>query len=169
MLLSYIDDLLHTDSPFDFTFQIYQTLIEKWIDREAQKHTGNVDSYRRELYAFSTRVAIDLYQKRTERGGLFIPADEMKDLAEKHGVKLDEIDVRSRSLLNRDASGNYKFSHRSIQEYFLAQKMKADHFVPSGVADGGFDQALVFLKEMRDEARLRRWRDELLLNAKSAP
>ena len=48
-----------------------------------------------------------------------IPNDELPSLAEKWKVPLHPWQIRGRSLLNRDAKGNYKFAHRSIMEYLF--------------------------------------------------
>jgi len=34
-------------------------------------------------------------------------------------INLSEMDMKNRSLLNRNALGFYKFAHKSILEYFL--------------------------------------------------
>jgi hypothetical protein len=31
--------------------------------------------------------------------------------------------MKTRSLLNRDAGGNFKFAHRSIMEYMVAERI----------------------------------------------
>ncbi|MEZ4847960.1 MAG: formylglycine-generating enzyme family protein [Bacteroidia bacterium] len=56
--------------------------------------------------------------------------------------------MKSRSLLNRDAEGNYKFSHKSILEYFLAKEAYDNPDFYDQMEFAGMDQALQFFSEM---------------------
>ena len=38
MLLSYINDFVEADRTFKYSYEIYEVLIEKWIERESKKH-----------------------------------------------------------------------------------------------------------------------------------
>jgi hypothetical protein len=122
MLLSYIDDLLESRQKFESTCQVYKYLIDKWIEREAQRLPEKElkVNFKKELFKFSGEIALDIYRKRKNRNGLFIDGEEIKPFAIEHHVKLEDMELKSRSLLNRDAQGQYKFSHKSILEYFLA-------------------------------------------------
>ncbi len=125
MLLSYIDDLLEEeDKRHEYTYEIYETLIDKWIQREANRQPKDKrTAFKQNLYEFSRKLAIDMYQQRAkhQRIELYIPANEIKDFAKKHDIDIEEdLELKSRSLLNRDAKGRYKFAHKSILEYFLA-------------------------------------------------
>ena len=44
-------------------------------------------------------------------------------MAKKFRIKVADWQLSGRSLLNRDARGNYKFAHRSIMEYLFAQQL----------------------------------------------
>jgi hypothetical protein len=48
-----------------------------------------------------------------------VAGDEIAELTARHPamVHLDQLDVGGRSLLNRNAEGEYRFSHYSIQEF----------------------------------------------------
>lgn len=106
-------------------------------------------SYMEELYQFSREIAVDLYRRRDERqGSLLISGKEIQPFADKHGIKLSEMEMRSRSLLNRNARGEYKFSHKSVLEYFLAEEA---FFNPEFRKEFNFesmDQAEAFFDEM---------------------
>lgn len=149
MILSYIDDLLETKQRYTYSSHLYEALIQKWIDREAQRVDSNRrESFRAELYRFSRAVAIDIYNNRRHRKGLFISQKDIKPLADKHHIKLKEMEMKSRSLLNRDVLGQYKFAHKSILEYFLAvEAIKNPNFGRHFNFDG-MDQALVFYNEL---------------------
>ncbi|MCB0530042.1 MAG: hypothetical protein KDC65_16310, partial [Saprospiraceae bacterium] len=159
MLLSRIEDLVNTDKEFKFSFQIYETLIDSWMERESkkpgikQKH-GSEENYREKLYSFSQSLAVDLYQNRDRRGGYFIPKGESfgdqsgLQLADIEEASLTETEKRSRSLLNRNAIGDYKFSHKSILEYFLAKKMLNDPEFYQNFDFEGMEAAKRFSLEM---------------------
>lgn len=133
LLLSYIEDIIESNKTITNTVDIYEALIDKWIDREANKpgiiqKYGSKEKYKDVLYAFSEKLAWNLYENRKERGGYFIDKDEklpdsvelqMEDIEKIY--LLTESEKRSKSLLNRNSVGRYKFSHKSILEFFLAK------------------------------------------------
>lgn len=135
MLLSYINDLVDIDKTFKYSFKIYEALIEKWIDREAKKHGirekyGNGENYKKLLYDFSQSLSVNLYERRKERGGYYVNKDDrfsgVLQLNEVEKYSDSERELKGKSLLNRNAQGQFKFSHKSILEYFLAKKMCKD-------------------------------------------
>jgi hypothetical protein len=117
MLLAYIPDLLESGAKIDCSFQLYEVLVEKWLYRES--HWVKPEDLRQ----FSERLAVDLYANRQRRGAERIPRSELADLAKAWNVLLDEWQLSGRSLLNRDAEGNYKFAHRSIMEYLYVKRL----------------------------------------------
>lgn len=119
MLLTHIPDLLETKEKIKYAFQLYETLIEKWLERET--YWVNKENLRK----FSEELAVDLHINRQVRGSEGIPRKELAPLARKYNVDLNEWQLAGRSLLNRDALGNYRFSHRSIMEYFFIVKFLA--------------------------------------------
>jgi len=150
MLLSHIDDLLGSDSPYTATYMVYAELIHKWVEREAKKvEPANPLPYQEKLFEFSRAIAVDMYRKRKERQGrLLIPAAEIQPFADEHGVRLSEMEMKSRSLLNRNAQGEYKFSHKSILEYFLAEEALFNAEFRKELSFDGMDQARTFFQEM---------------------
>lgn len=149
MLLSYIEDLLVSEIIFNYDYQIYEELIKKWIDREARREIeSNREAYKRELNKFSKEVALDIYNNKESRSGLIINSEEISPLAERHGIKLNELDLKSRSLLNRNALGEYKFSHRSIMEYFIAKEACKNSAFENKLNFVGMDMAELFYREL---------------------
>lgn len=134
MLLSHIQDLVGEEREYEYTYQIYEVLIQKWVERECNKpiielkyHSKAL--YREKLESFSHDFALNLFVNREKRGGLFsihfsekIPTDSGLQLSNYEAIAklLKDKDLKERSLLNRDSDGNYKFAHKSIFEYFLA-------------------------------------------------
>ncbi|RMG73500.1 MAG: hypothetical protein D6722_03705 [Bacteroidetes bacterium] len=149
MILSYIDDLLEAQRGYTHTADLYEVLIQKWIEREAIRVPAETrDTFRKELYRFSREIALDMYEKRKVRRGLFLPKEQIRPFAERHHIQLQEIEMQSRSLLNRNAEGQYKFAHKSILEYFLAQEALENPAFAADFQFKGMDQARVFYHEL---------------------
>lgn len=159
-LLNYINDLINTKEVFQFSFEIYETLIEKWIERESTKALNPLrgvspQEYSNALYKFSEEFALDLYKNRKQRGGYYMNKDEkiddnveiqISDFEEE--FKMSDSDKKTRSLLNRNSQGQYKFAHKSILEYFLATRMMKDYSFLVLFEFDGMSSAKRFIKEM---------------------
>jgi hypothetical protein len=131
MLLSYINDLVGEERDFTYSFEVYEVLIQKWIERESKKHGvrekyGSAENYQKLLYEFSQEFAVNLYQNKDKRGGYFINHDEILStqlqFSEVEKYEGADKDLKGKSLLNRNAEGKFKFAHKSIFEYFLAKR-----------------------------------------------
>ncbi|MBN2091262.1 DUF1566 domain-containing protein, partial [candidate division KSB1 bacterium] len=119
MLLTHIKDLLKSGRKYTYCFEIYEEMVEAWLIREE----GRVAGLKKEpLRQFSELVALDLYLNRKQRKGERISKDELVPLAQKHRIPVEDWHMTGRSLLNRDAVGNYKFAHRSIMEYLFVKR-----------------------------------------------
>ncbi|MEO1418732.1 MAG: hypothetical protein AAFW00_25860 [Bacteroidota bacterium] len=148
MILSYIDDLLEESADYAEVTTLYQVLIQKWIEREANRvEADRRTNFSKELYRFSQEVALNIYQNRRHRNGLYIGEKEIANLAQQHDIKLEEIEMRSRSLLNRNMLGHYKFAHKSILEYFLALESMDNTRFAQKFSFEGMDQTRVFMQE----------------------
>jgi hypothetical protein len=115
MLLTHLPDLLTEGRNLSAQHKIYELLVERWVEREAPWVNP------RDLYEFSKKLAVDVFIHRRSRGMERIPGHHLAILAKEWGIELEGWQIRGRSLLNRDAVGNYKFAHRSIMEYLIAQ------------------------------------------------
>ena len=115
MLLAYIDDLIEDNTKkYIYTFEIYDELVSKWIEREPIEDIS--------LYKFSEKVAEHMYYNKT----MYINKDKIEDLCKESNIQLKAIEAKSKSLLNRNANGTYKFAHKSILEFFIAKKAYND-------------------------------------------
>ncbi|NUO83113.1 DUF1566 domain-containing protein [candidate division KSB1 bacterium] len=122
MLLSHIDDLVCANREIKYSFELYEDMVEAWLVREE----GIVPGLKKEpLRQFSERLAVDLYVNRKRRGAERIPRAELAELAKSWNIPLIDWQLSGRSLLNRDAAGNYKFAHRSIMEYLFVKRFTA--------------------------------------------
>lgn len=150
MLLSYVDELLdlkeiETLNPM----KIYELLIEKWILREANRLPTNRRAvFIKNLYLFSEKIAQQIYINHLNKKGLFTSFTEICEFADKHSIELSDMELKGRSLLNRDGSGRFKFAHKSILEYFLAREMSMQKYVNISFLEQGLDQAFKFNLEM---------------------
>ncbi len=131
MLLSYIETIVDSDEDDEFlrknkkkylltNVDIYELLIHRWIIRESKR----IEIIRRKefienMYKFSEELALYIFTNR--RNKLTVTSDEILTLAKNNNINLSEIVLKGKSLLNRDASGNLKFAHKSILEFFLAK------------------------------------------------
>ena len=140
MLLAHIPDLLVDDKEFNHSYQIYEAMVDAWIKRES--FIENKDNLRN----FSNQLAIDLYVNSDIRGAERIPYNQLSALASQWGISVEQWKLTSRSLLNRDSEGNYKFAHRSIMEYLFVKQLTEKNEVCSGVFLT--DQMMMFLKEV---------------------
>ncbi|MEL6672172.1 MAG: hypothetical protein AAFR61_08260 [Bacteroidota bacterium] len=149
MILSYIEDLMEEPQVFDYSSQLYKKLIDKWIDREADRVPAEKrENFRKQLYLFSMKVALNIYEERKRRNGLFIGEKDIRAVAQSHSITLGEIELKSRSLLNRNAQGQYKFAHKSILEYFLALRAVEHPAFAQKLSFVGMDQARLFFNEL---------------------
>ncbi len=164
LLLSYIEDLIKekegtkTKIKYYRKSQVYKKVVNKWIKREAilvmkkYQEKGNTimvkigEIFEKELFAFSRVLTIEMYRKQN----LFIKSKEIKSLAEDLGFNiLPELNLKNRTLLNRYKDGErYKFTHKSILEYFLALKAIEDEEFYDNFNSKGFDEVDDFYKEM---------------------
>lgn len=140
MLLANIDILLENDKiEYKYAYEIYEALVYKWIDRE------NVDN--NTLYAFSKKVALHMYHNNS----IYIEKKDINKLCKKYNIELSDIEARTRSLLNRNANGSYKFSHKSILEYILALEALDNSILHTQLVDKkfvGYDVTKKFLIEI---------------------
>lgn len=146
VLLSYIDDLIDENRNYTTESDIYETLIKRWLKREV----GNIpdtavrmDRYN-ELIAFSQKLAERMYQNWRETGDFRLDGQTMNDFCQKNHFDKIHYQFRRRSLINHDAAGAFKFSHKSFLEYFLAQ-----HYFENPDFDfsfEGMDMAELFYK-----------------------
>ena len=117
MLLSYIDLINENEKELQTKYDVYEVLVDKWIGREADKCHYATDRVRfqRDLYNFSVLCAKHIYEhEKLSKGDSLALIDE-------YGLNLTDYDATGKSLLSRDKDYNWRFAHRSIFEFFLAQ------------------------------------------------
>lgn len=148
MLLSYIDDLLSDVKNKNSYYEVYKMLIAKWISREASRY-NNAEEYKTKLYDFSKKISNHILQKMYENNRL--TAEEIELFAQTYDIQLTNFEMKSKSLLNRDARGNYKFSHKSFMEFFLAENILNSPRLIFDYDYKGLDNVILFMHEMCKE------------------
>ncbi|MDD5319389.1 MAG: pentapeptide repeat-containing protein [Methylococcales bacterium] len=118
MLLTYIDYLLKVDIDSKYSFKIYEAMIYGWLQR---RKSDELDPSPKDNFKFVYNLAIEMARNYSKNGGYFVKKEEAEKLANMLDSNLTEWQIPSRSLLNIDASGNYKFAHLSIMEVLLAR------------------------------------------------
>ena len=116
MLLSHVPDIVNLKKEIKYTYELYEIMVKNWLERESTW----VD--KKDMLNFSERLAVDIFEKKELRQFERIPAKEVIELATAWNIKLDNWQITGRSLLNRDAKGNYKFAHRSIMEFLFVKR-----------------------------------------------
>jgi uncharacterized protein YjbI with pentapeptide repeats len=128
MLLAYIEDLmasplLKSDSN---EFVVYKALIDAWLLREEAKN--KISS--KLLFKASELLATELTLRQTRiisENELDVLIASMPEIEQ-----LKKIDIKGRSLINRNSDGDFRFSHFSFQEFLVANRiMKDTYWEPS--------------------------------------
>jgi len=159
MLLAYIHDFIRdikkneNENKYQYSFQIYEAMVYKWIKREAKRlvEPKKQRDFAINLYKFSVKMAGYLYHN-PYKGEYKIHRDSLNPFAKEHGITLSKIEMTSKSLLNRNADGYYKFSHKSVLEYFLIIKYIQDFKFTQSFNFQRMSQSKVFHREMIKQA-----------------
>jgi len=153
LLLSHIE-ILVKNPLIRYSFEAYEEMVQAWLERE----NGFVEE-EDQLERFSKLLAVELFMTREMRRGERIPRPELVRLATDWGIpvkdrELSDYRISTRSLLNRDAEGNYKFAHRSIMEYLFVKQYAEVSLEEAEVMRSleWTDQMLTFYWEMLEKA-----------------
>jgi formylglycine-generating enzyme required for sulfatase activity len=123
MLLAHVEDLVGSALVDWNEYAVYGALVKAWLDREERKFRRQD---RQDITGESLYAACQLVADHMQRNGTrFLSESKLRDLiGTRREVKhLTEMEFGGRSLLNRNAQGDYRFSHFSIQEYLVAQSV----------------------------------------------
>ena len=115
MLLERLPELVRQKITSNELYDLYYVLVEGWLDRESRWIEAD------RLRAVSIELAVTMYREFRSRRGRLQP-DEIRQIATKKlGESPDWTHLTSRSLLNRDSRGFFKFSHKSILEFLVVR------------------------------------------------
>lgn len=153
MLLSYIDYLVDEQREYKNTYQIYEKLVAKWIEREADKRRYHADArekFKQDLHQYSRLVALEIYRQRAYANMLYLKKESALAIAREHNIDLQDYEITGQSLLTRDAEGNWKFAHKSILEFLIAKEALENISFLKEIEFAGMDMALQFYREVAD-------------------
>ncbi|OQP59664.1 hypothetical protein A3860_36455 [Niastella vici] len=150
MLLSYIDYLTEDEVSEVSTYSIYDKLVTKWLLREAEKRKGTEDrkGFMKNLRNLSHRTAIAIYYNWRKEGRMFITKEEALKIAAQFNIQLKPDEITGQSLLTCDGAGNWKFAHKSILEFFLANEASQRPKFLKDMSFKGMDMARKFYGEL---------------------
>ncbi|MEI6638865.1 MAG: formylglycine-generating enzyme family protein, partial [Chlorobium sp.] len=146
MLLNYIDDFVDGKVRYNNTWQIYEALVNGWINREVKKReheNKETEQFRQKLHAYSQLVALRIYEKRKETKNWCLSKHDATDI----DAGLKGYQMTGQSLLTRDAENNWKFSHKSILEFFLAKEALENPDFAMQLDFAGMDMVKQFCSE----------------------
>jgi hypothetical protein len=119
MLLANIPDIMATKINVKYSWELYELMVRAWYKRE-KSWWPDADT----IQFFSEEIAVRLYINFIRNKSNTIPRDELNEFIKQLTVPIEEWNATTRSLLHRDATGNFKFAHRSIMEYLFVK-----HFI----------------------------------------
>jgi formylglycine-generating enzyme required for sulfatase activity len=123
MLLAHVEDLVNSKITDWSEYGVYDALVQAWLDREQRKlrKQGRHDIAAASLYRGCLLVAAQMGRNRSR----FLTEAQLDERMQDHPElkSLTEIKFGGRSLLNRNAAGDYRFSHFSIQEFLEARQV----------------------------------------------
>jgi hypothetical protein len=134
---------------FDYqTHQIYATMIDKWLEREANKRkyqTRARGKFKQDLREYSRLVALEIYRQGQQAAKLHLPKEAALAIARKHHIDLQDYEITGQSLLTRDAEGNWKFAHKSILAFFIAEETRENLGFLKEIDFAGMDKVSEYL------------------------
>lgn len=150
LLLSYIDDLIKEKAgSLNNELELYERLISLWYRREAAfLSSSNVKSVVSLLDEFSILLAEKMYRDYPQKRDYCVTGIEADSILGYLGIHGANHAFKSRSLVERDAEGNYKFAHRTFMEFFLAKKAFLDESFPPMIV--GLDSVGRFFKQFAE-------------------
>lgn len=131
MLLAHIPDIVRGNKPITTTWDIYERMTDGWYEREL-----GFWKHKEDLIRFSEEVAVQFYLAFLENGSHRVSRETITNIIDDLSlslVDLDEWKATARSLLHRDAKGDWKFAHRSIMEFLYLKRFFAGDWRCRGV------------------------------------
>ena len=119
LLLSYIEDLVKSDINDYSISKIYEIIINKWIEREANfavMNENDKEKYKKDLFDFSSEIALCMAQTNVDK-------DYINKIINKYSSIITTKNLKGRSLLNRNSNNEYKFAHKSFMEFIVANSL----------------------------------------------
>lgn len=115
MLLERLPELARGNEKLHELYQLYEFMVTGWADREQNWIS------RDKLLLVSREIAVSLFSGEADRRQR-ITKTELQRIADRVIENDPDWDhLQTRSLLNRDSNGNFKFAHLSIMEFLVVE------------------------------------------------
>jgi hypothetical protein len=149
LLWNYLDLLVNLNQPLNYSFLIFEVIIENWIKRESNIISDEIErlKFQNDLRQFSKTIAKEILLNRDEVENYSVHVTKLCQFASANTIELSELELRNNSLLNRDSQGYYKFSHKSFWDYTIAKEC-FDKTIELNLKFLSEEKALYFLTEM---------------------
>jgi formylglycine-generating enzyme required for sulfatase activity len=123
MLLAYIEELMNRDPKIEKgnEYSIYDALVYNWLRREKEKNP-KIDIEK----LYNACIILAVWMQSEQKGGKIEEA-ELDNLKKSKiailgtAKQIKQLDMKGRSLINRNTDGSYRFSHFSILEFLVAK------------------------------------------------
>ena len=169
LVLTYIKDIIESKNEINTTLDLYDTIVQRWIQRELKRTNPDNLKERRQLWwNLTSEIAQYIYLNRTSKyKAPNITEDELISICKKQGsinfkvilssrriasdasplTILNEENIHQRTMLTRTGD-LFHFSHKSFYEYFMAYRF---FLYPDEIKRvSGMDFALKFYDELKD-------------------
>lgn len=114
MLLELLPMLVNEKRDSQEIYDLYEFMVDKWLDRESYWITQN------NLLEISKKLAVMVHRQQSAGRGDRITVSQLNSEAANVSVEPEAWKhLTTRSLLNRDSEGKFKFAHRSIMEFLF--------------------------------------------------
>lgn len=148
--MSYIGDLVDEQTEYSSTGDLIRVLIDKWIERESSRYSGEAKDFKKKMMYFSMNVAGHIYEQQSSNvDNIYISQESITQISEENEIELNLLTLKSKSFLNRNSEGDFKFSHKVFLEYFVALKMIYDkEFCNSYYSEAPFNSSILFYQDI---------------------
>ena len=121
MLLAYIEDFMKNQDKLTGNldeYHVYDILLDNWLAMQEIKSKKPKE----ELLKACMLLALEMQKKQVRE----ISEQDLQELvALFRGIEnVEIIDVKGRSLLNKNSAGDFRFSHYSIQEFLVVKYIR---------------------------------------------
>ena len=136
MLLERLPELANGPTKSNELYDLYALLVDGWLQRESRWIPTE------KLRSVSLALAVHMFNNNQIKQGRLNPEEIERFAEDRFGKSPEWRHLTSRSLLNRDSGGNYKFAHKSIMEFLVVQAAS------DGVVDAINQPWTAFMKEV---------------------
>lgn len=115
MLLERLPEIVRDKSSSSEVYDLYNDLVQGWITRESRRINAN------DLRRVSEELALYIYSRMPDNRGRLSMGEISYVATTQLGENPEWQHLSSRSLLNRDSNGLFKFAHKSILEFLIVK------------------------------------------------